>query len=91
MRVENRYEQGTDQWDLMEAAEKLASQTASGDSVADAMDRRTVAFYRIGAALVDAIHGHGNDQAIAEEIEGLHRSMSYVADAISKIPKAHIR
>mgnify|MGYP003429374528 CR=1 FL=1 len=67
--MENRYEEGSSEWDLLEAAEEISAHPAPGDKTAEAIDRLTIALYRIGAALSYSLRYTGDQiGAVAEEI-----------------------
>lgn len=67
--MENRYEEGSTEWALLEVAQEISAQAATNDKAADALDRLTVALYRVGAALSSslAFTGHKIGE-VAEEI-----------------------
>lgn len=50
--MKNLHEKDTPEWELFEEAERLADMTATDSEVADALDRMTVAIYRVGSLLV---------------------------------------
>jgi hypothetical protein len=49
--MENRYEKGSTEWELLESARKLSTQAATNDKTADAIDRLSIALLQVGAAL----------------------------------------
>lgn len=72
--MENKYEEGSTEWALMEAAKNIAEQQATDDPTADAIDRLTVAIYRIGAAFV------GSSDFIARQLAQVAESIEMKSD-----------
>lgn len=75
----NPYEDGSAPHGFIEVSNKLAKSAATGDATADAIDRLTIALYRIAAA---ATYRMG-DRALAEEVEGIKYALSEIAESIT--------
>ena len=67
----NPYEEGSIAWILHEDGERLGNTCAVGDELINATDRRSVALYKVGAAIV-------------QEMSYLSDALSGVANAIEE-------
>ena len=74
MEMRNTHEEGSSLWELFEAGEKLGNLAATDDKQVDAIDRMTVAFYRIGAEFISSIDNMSLQIAhLTEEVSELKR------------------
>lgn len=86
MKIENRYEEGSMPYQLLEAGEEIGAGAATMDPVSDALDRLTTALYRIGAAVAYRMDDAGLYH-LSENVEGLKYAVSEIGDAIASQSK----
>jgi hypothetical protein len=83
--MRNPYEEATDVWDLFNAGEELANSIASDDPRADAIDRLTVALYRVGAALVSSSRLSQN--TLSDSVDNVAYALKDVSSSVEEIAK----
>jgi hypothetical protein len=88
--MDNRYEEGSDLWHLFNTAQEISDLPASGDPRADAIDRLTVALYRIGAAWIDTsklgmLNMSNSTDAVGNAVDDAARGLAGLAEAVEKL------